>query len=225
MSRQVPQGTALTYARLVSAVTEGALTMSTPPDNSILNQRLAAFLGGDQRAGDALYRMTRTSITALTRKRAPDLRNDLEDVANEVFVLMKEAPKRFDPDRGSALVFIMTILVPEAIQRVRAQMARPGAVTRRHREKNKQTVTLSTIPDPIPGPDSIPVAGYGSPEAIEAACDAHMIWDRATPPMKVILGGMIEGRTQNEVAADTGMDRFRVIRMIAGLRRQFSEAA
>jgi RNA polymerase sigma-70 factor, ECF subfamily len=224
MCLQVPQGTALTYARLVNAVTEGTLTMSTP-DDSILNQNLVAFLGGDQRAGAALYRKMRPSILAVARERAPDLRNDLGDVANEVFILMMEAPQRFDPARGSARAFISTVLIPEAIQRVRAKMARPGTTTRLHREKFKPVSSLSTIPDPLPNADLIPSAGYGSPQAIEAACDAHVIWERATPPMKLILGGLLEGKTQNEIATEAGMDRFRVIRMIAGLQRQFAAAA
>jgi len=41
---------------------------------------------------------------------------------------MMEPPHRFDPARG---VLITTILIPEAIQRMRAKMARPGATTRR----------------------------------------------------------------------------------------------
>jgi RNA polymerase sigma-70 factor (ECF subfamily) len=199
--------------------------MSTLSNDSILSGKLAAFLSGDQRAGDALYRMTRNAILAKARKRAPDLRNDLEDVVQEVFLIMKEGPARFDAARGSARAFISTILVPAGVDRVRAKMARPGAVTRSRREKHKAAITLSTIPDPRRNPDSTPVEGYGSPQAIEAACDAHAIWNRATPRMKLILGGLVEGKTQNEIAAETGMDRFRVIRMIAGLQRQFAVAA
>jgi RNA polymerase sigma-70 factor (ECF subfamily) len=190
-----------------------------------LNQYLVAFLGGDQRAGDALYRAMRPAILATARKRAPDLRNDFGDVANEVFILALEAPQRFNPARGSARAFILSILVPEAVKRVRAHMARAGTVTRQYRKKDKAVITLSTIPDPLPNPTSIPVAGYGSPQAIEAMCDAHAMWERATPQMKLILGGLVEGKTQNEIATDTGMDRFRVIRMITGFQRQFSAAA
>ncbi len=43
--------------------------------------------------------------------------------------------------------------------------------------------------------------------------------------MRVVLGGMIEGRTQNEIAANMGVDRFRVVRMIAGLQRDLDVAA
>lgn len=199
--------------------------MSTPDDSS-LNQKIVAFLGGDQSAGAVLYSALHASLLVLARKRAPDLRNDLEDIPNEVFILLMEGPQRFDPARGSARIFISTILLPEAIQRIRAKMARPGITTRcRHRKGMRPAIGLSIIPDPLPNPDMMSSVGYGSPQAMEAACDARAIWARATPPMKLILGGLLEGKKQSEIAAQVGMDRFRVIRMIAGLQRQFATAA
>lgn len=197
--------------------------MSTQ-DVSNLNEKLAAFLGGNRRAGDAIYTQMRAPILAIVRSRARDLMSDREDVLNEVFVLMMEAPHRFDPQRGSARAFITSVLLPDAMQRVRAKMARPGTTTRRR--KSVQPARQATFPmlDPAPVPETVEVVGYGSPEAMEAACDARAIWARATPCMRLVIGGLIDGKTQVEIASGMSMDRFKVSRMIKTLR-EFAVAA
>src|ERR1700730_15145781 len=125
------------------------LTMPTP-DPSILNQIFIAFLAGDSRAGGAVYTQMSAAVLAVVRNRASDLVNDREDVLNETFVLMMEAPHRFDPARGSAAAFLTTVLVPDAIQRVRSKMVRPG--TRTRRRKATEPLTEATFPmlDPTP---------------------------------------------------------------------------
>jgi RNA polymerase sigma-70 factor (ECF subfamily) len=194
------------------------------PDDSNLTKYLVAFLCGDRRAGGNLYKLVRPAICVVARSRAPDLRNDIDDIVNEVFLMMLESPHRFDSTRGSARVFITSILVPEAVERVRSKMARPGTTTRR---RDVGRLPLTTFPrlDPVPLPELIPAVGYGSPEAIEAVCEAHAILSRVTPPMRLIIGGLMEGKTQSEISYDTSFDRFRVIRMIAGLQRQFAAVA
>jgi hypothetical protein len=71
----------------------------------------------------------------------------------------------------------------------------------------------------------MPSAGYGSPEAVEAACDAHVIWSRAEPPMRLIIGGLLDGEKLVDIAAAMKVDRFKVARMIGGLQRQWGTAA
>lgn len=193
-------------------------------DVSNLNEKLVAFLAGNRRAGDAVYTQMRGPILAIVRSRAPDLMNDREDVLNEVFVLMLEAPHRFDPQRGSARVFITSVLLPDAMQRVRAKMARPGTTTRRR--KSVEPVRQATFPmlDPAPAPETVEVIGYGSSEAMEASCDTRVIWAWATPPMRVVIGGLMDGKTQVDIASGMNMDRFKVSRMIKTLR-EFAVAA
>jgi RNA polymerase sigma-70 factor (ECF subfamily) len=194
-------------------------------NDSNFNQNLVAFLGGSRRAGDAVYRQMRPAIFAIVRDRAPDLANDGGDVLNEVFVLMMEAPHRFDPDRGSARIFILAVILPEAMQRVRSKMARPGTTTRRR--KILEPARESTFPmlDPTPAPETIEMIGYGSPAAMEAACDAHTIWSSASPPLRMIIGGLMDGSSQMEIAAAMRTDRFKVARMIKSLEREFASAA
>jgi DNA-directed RNA polymerase specialized sigma24 family protein len=194
------------------------------PDNSNLNQNLVAFLGGNSRAGDAIYRQMRPAILAIVRDRAPDLANDREDVLNEVFVLMMEAPGRFDPERGSARVFITSVILPDAMRRVRAKMARPGSMTRRR--KIVESVSEAIFPrlDPAPAPEIVEATGYGSPAAIEAACDARVIWSSSSPPLRMIIGGLMDGQNQVDIASEMKIDRFKVARMTKMLR-QFAAVA
>jgi hypothetical protein len=80
------------------------------------------------------------------------------------------------------------------------------------------SINLTDVPE-------VHAAGYGSASAMEAACDARLIWSRATPPMRLIIGGLMDGKKQGEIATETGMNRFQVARMVAGLQRQFAPAA
>lgn len=208
---------------MVNAEPKGTRRMPMP-DDSNLNQNLVAFLSGNRRAGDAIYVQMRAAVLAIVRDRAPDLANDREDVLNEVFVLMMEAPHRYDPGRGSARIFITSVILPDAMQRARAKMARPGTTTRRRKVVKSTREATFPMLDPAPAPETVEVIGYGSPAAIEAACDARVIWSRATPPLRVIMGGLMDGKAQIDIAAEMNMDRFKVGRMIKMLR-EFANAA
>jgi RNA polymerase sigma-70 factor (ECF subfamily) len=188
------------------------------PDPSILNKNLVACLAGDSRAGGAVYTQISTAILAIVRNRAPDLVNDREDVLNETFMLMMEAPHRFDPTRGSAAAFITSVLVPDAIQRVRAKMARPGTTTRRRKASKPMAEASFPMPDPMPAPETVPVVGDGSPAAMEAACDAHAIYSRATAQLRVVIGGLVDGRSQVDIASEMQIDRIKVVRIIKSLK-------
>ncbi|WP_407147851.1 sigma factor [Bradyrhizobium sp. ORS 86] len=159
----------------------------------------------------------RASILAITRRRAPDLVSDLEDVLDEAFVLMMEAPRRFDQARGSASTFITSVCIPEAIQRVRAKMARPGTTTRRRKRPKTVAQITFPMPDPKPEADTVPVAGYGSEASIEAACDARALYWRASAPLRLLICGLMDGKTQIEIADELATDRFKVARMIKSL--------
>jgi hypothetical protein len=79
--------------------------------------------------------------------------------------------------------------------------------------------------DPVPHPETVPSVGYGSPEAMEAACDANVSWSRATPPMRVIIGGLMNDKSKVELASEMHIDRFMVARMIKTLRHLTPTAA
>lgn len=136
-------------------------------------------------------------------------------------MLMKERASAFDPAGGSAQAFITATLLPEAVRRVRAENARPGT------PKRQRKSTASKVSGPTSSLDAVPVmpaVGYGSPEAMEAACDARAIWSWATPPMRMVIGGLMEGKAQVDIASKMNIDRFKVGRLIKSLR-QFANAA
>jgi RNA polymerase sigma-70 factor (ECF subfamily) len=99
----------------------------------------------------------------------------------------------------------------------------------KHRKRERKA-SVSQVPGPMPSLDEVPAmasvasVGYGSPEAIEAACDARLMWAWATPPLRVILGGLLEGKAQVDIAAEMNLDRFKVARMIKTLH-EFAAAA
>jgi RNA polymerase sigma-70 factor, ECF subfamily len=152
------------------------------------------------------------------------LPHDHDDILHETFVIVMEAPTCFDPTKGSALSYIKSAVVPEAIRRVRAKAAHPGSRTRRQTPKSTAELSFS-MPDPAPAPDNVPSAGYGSPTATEAACDAHLIWSRADSPMRLIIGSLMDGKAHVDIASDAGIDRFKVARMIKRLQSQYPDAA
>jgi RNA polymerase sigma-70 factor (ECF subfamily) len=188
------------------------------PNPSILNQNFIAFLRGNSRAGDVVYTQMSAAILAVVRSRASDLANDREDVLNETFVLMMEAPHRFNPVRSSAATFILSVLVPDAIQRVRAKMARPGTTTRRRKAAESMAEATFPMLDPMPAPENVPIVGHGSPAAIEAAYDAQALYSRVPAQLRVVIGGLVDGKSQVELAAEMRIDRTKVIRMIKSLK-------
>jgi hypothetical protein len=43
--------------------------------------------------------------------------------------------------------------------------------------------------------------------------------------MRLVIGGLMDGQTQVDIASDAGTDRFQVARMIKVLQRHFGQAA
>jgi RNA polymerase sigma-70 factor (ECF subfamily) len=203
----------------VNASAKEVIVPSTPNTPDI---DFVSFLAGDHRAGAALYDRLRVPLLRKVRRHAPDLPEDVaEDAVTEVFVLMMENRAAFNPARGSAQAFITAALVPEAVRHIRAENARPGA-PKRQRKPGAAKASLPTVS--LDEVFEMRGEGYGSPEAMEAACDAHVIWSRATPPMRVAIDGLMEGKTQVVIASEMRVDRFKVARMIKTLR-QFACAA
>ncbi len=162
-------------------------------DSSKLNQDLAAFLGGNSLAGALVYTHMRGAVLAIVRDRAPDLANDRQDVLNEAFVLMMEAPHRFDPERGSARDLYHD---GDPSRRYPARTRQDGSA-RNHdpgdASSSRRAEVTFQMPDSAPASELVEVTGYGSPAAMEAACDAHTIWSSAPPRLRMIIGGLIDG--------------------------------
>jgi hypothetical protein len=219
-SRHDPQGAAFSFPHEGQRIAKEIIVTS---ESHNLNNDLIEFLAGNGRAGAAVYPRLKGPLLRQVRRHAPDLPRDIaEDAVIEVFVLMMERRAIFDPARGSAQAFVTSTLLPESVRRIRAENARPGAPKRQRKQGGAGTFAPTLSLDDVPEHHG---TGYGSPAAMEAVCDAHAIWLRATPPMRLIIGGLMDGETQSEIAEGVGMDRFRVARMITGLQRQFAAVA
>jgi RNA polymerase sigma-70 factor (ECF subfamily) len=117
----------------------------------------ASLLGrvarGDHAAFEAVYDQLAGPVYGLVRKILRDPAQS-EEVAQEVLIEVWRSASRFDPDRGSAVAWVMTIAHRRAVDRVRSENA---AVAREQR----------LTPGPVTGED---VA-----ELVETALDRQRV--------------------------------------------------
>jgi RNA polymerase sigma-70 factor (ECF subfamily) len=91
---------------------------------------LVRVAGGDQRAFEELYALVSGPVFGLVRRVVRDPAQS-EEVAQEVLLELWRSAGRFDPDRGSALSWILTLAHRRAVDRVRSARA---ATEREQRE-------------------------------------------------------------------------------------------
>jgi RNA polymerase sigma-70 factor, ECF subfamily len=94
---------------------------SAPPERTT-EDLLVAAARGDQPAFSTLYDRTAGSVYGIVRRVVRDPAQS-EEVTQEVFVEVWRTAARFDPDRGSARTWILTVAHRRAIDRVRAEQA------------------------------------------------------------------------------------------------------
>lgn len=98
-------------------------------DGPALAARLAAVAHGDQAAFADLYDATAPRVHGLVLRVLRD-RSQAEEVTQEVFLQVWRTAGSFDPDRGSAVSWLLTLAHRRAVDRVRsvvAQSARDDA--------------------------------------------------------------------------------------------------
>jgi RNA polymerase sigma-70 factor, ECF subfamily len=89
------------------------------PDLDALLVRTAS---GDQAAFSAFYDHTASRVLGLIRRVLIDSAQS-EEVAQEVFLEAWQSASRFDPNKGRAMTWIMTMAHRRAIDRIRASQA------------------------------------------------------------------------------------------------------
>ncbi|MBC7292344.1 MAG: ECF RNA polymerase sigma factor SigK [Actinotalea sp.] len=109
-------------ARDDDAARLSALTAPVPHLAPDANTLLSAAAAGDEDAFAALYDLLSPAVhgTARAVLRDPDL---AAEVLQEVMLEVWRTAPRFDPDRGSARTFVLTLAHRRAVDRVRAVQA------------------------------------------------------------------------------------------------------
>ncbi len=97
------------------------------------DELLVQVAAGDQRAFEELYGLVSGPVFGLVRRVVRDPAQS-EEVAQEVLLEMWRSAARFDPGRGSALSWVLTLAHRRAVDRVRSARA---AVDREQREARR----------------------------------------------------------------------------------------
>lgn len=86
------------------------------------DELLAQVAGGDQKAFEKLYDLISRPVFGLVLRVVRDPAQS-EEVTQEVLLEVWRTAPRFDPDRGSALTWILTLAHRRAVDRVRSARA------------------------------------------------------------------------------------------------------
>ncbi len=86
------------------------------------DELLVRVAGGDQQAFEELYGLVSGPVFGLVRRIVRDPAQS-EEVAQEVLLELWRSAPRFDPGRGSALAWILTLAHRRAVDRVRSARA------------------------------------------------------------------------------------------------------
>ena len=87
-----------------------------------LNDLLAQAAEGDQQAFAALYDQCSSRVFGLVRRLLKDAAQS-EEVTQEIFLEIWQNAKRYDPSKGSAIAWILTMSHRRAVDRVRASQS------------------------------------------------------------------------------------------------------
>lgn len=105
---------------------------AVPPPEDDLGGLLTAVARGDERAFGHVFDMLSARAYGLARRivRDPVL---AEDVAQEAFIDVWRTAARYEPSRGSALAWVLTIVHRRAVDRVRADQSAEDRAARASR--------------------------------------------------------------------------------------------
>jgi RNA polymerase sigma-70 factor (ECF subfamily) len=102
--------------------------MAGPPDRTLensLDRVLEAVAAGDRAAFEAVYRRTSVKLFGVVLRILPE-RQEAEEVLQEVYLAVWRRAGAFDPARGTAMTWLITLARNRALDRLRASRRRPS---------------------------------------------------------------------------------------------------
>jgi RNA polymerase sigma-70 factor (ECF subfamily) len=87
-----------------------------------LNELLSLAADGDRQAFSQLYDQCSSRVFGLVRRLLKDAAQS-EEVTQEIFLEVWQSAKRYDPNKGSAIAWILTMSHRRAVDRVRASQS------------------------------------------------------------------------------------------------------
>ncbi|MFB7331105.1 sigma-70 family RNA polymerase sigma factor [Streptomyces adustus] len=170
-------------------MTEAVHVGGAPASRPDLEELLSQVALGDQRAFAALYDAVASPVLGVARGVLRD-RAQSEEVAQEVLVEVWRTARRFRPERGSAVNWILTLAHRRAVDRVRSAEA---AAARDHR---------AALLDRMPAYDQVT-------EQVEARLEReqvrHCLLALTEIQRQAITLAYYRGLTYRQVAQDLGL--------------------
>ena len=149
---------------------------------------------GDRQAFAAVYDLSAGPVFGVARRvvRDPGM---AEDVVQDVMVEVWRQAPRFDPARGSAMTWILTIAHRRAVDRVRSEQART--------DRDQRVAADSSSGSSPPGLDGDPVARVVADESAAELTDGLAVLTDVQ--REAIVLAYYDGHTHTEVAEILGV--------------------
>lgn len=170
-----------------------ALTLVAPPAilrlvETTLELCVVRAADGDERAFAELYDATSSRVFGLVLRILVD-RAQAEEVAQEVYLEAWRQAKRFDPDRGAAISWLLQIAHARAVDRVRASQSQ------RNRDER-----IGVRDTPVP----VDLVAEQAEVSLEAARARRALGQLSEPQREAIELAYFDGLTQTEIAERLG---------------------
>lgn len=187
----------------------------TPPDH-LLGSLLQRCADGDETSFGLLYRRSATRAHAVALRLLANHAH-AEEVVQEAYVDIWRCSAHFDPERGSALTWMLTIVRRKAVDRVRATVAQERRDAE-HEQRNHEIAHDSTLE-----------AAVASLQRLGDGARLHHALGRLLPDQRRALELVyVAGCTQQEVATLIGVPlgtaKSRIRKGLAMLRAELVDA-
>lgn len=165
------------------------LTAVPTPKVENLANLIAQVAQGDQSCFADLYDAVAPRVHGLAVRVVRD-QHLAQEVTQEVFLQVWREASRFDPARGSAMAWLLTLTHRRAVDRVRAEQAQSDRLAR------YESLTSSTPYDSTAEEATLRVAATGVRRALEDVGEPHRT------ALELVY---LDGLTHREVAERTGV--------------------